>query len=79
MPSALPPLRPIPLDPSWLTYTVLTLAAGIYADRALDRLPIPADALQDAGCADADILGHCRSDGPHVRGCWAVDLVLGKG
>ncbi len=41
-------------------------------------MPVLADALEDAGCADADILAHCRGHGPHVRGCWVVDLVLGK-
>jgi len=66
-------------DPAWLTPTVASLARGIYTDRAFDRLPILADALQDAGCDSADILGHCRGPGPHVRGCWVVDLVLGKG
>jgi hypothetical protein len=71
------PFRPVAVDPAWLTPTVLSLAEGIYADRAFDRLPILADALQDAGCEDANILGHCRSDGPHARGCWVVDLVLG--
>jgi hypothetical protein len=49
------------------------------AHARIRRLPILADALEDAGCNDADILNHCRSDGPHVRGCWAVDLELGKG
>jgi hypothetical protein len=72
------PFRPVTLDPSWRTSTVVQLAEGIYADRAFDRLPILADALQDAGCENADILNHCRSAGPHVRGCWVVDLVLGK-
>jgi hypothetical protein len=72
------PFRPVALDPRWLTSTVVALAAGIYADRAFDRLPILADALEDAGCDSADILAHCRSDGPHARGCWVVDLVLGK-
>lgn len=70
--------RPDTLDPRWRTETVVPLAAGIYADRAFDRLPILADALEDAGCDNADILTHCRGDGPHVRGCWVVDLVLGK-
>ncbi len=70
--------RSILLDPRWRTSTVVGLAEAIYADRAFDRLPILADALQDAGCEDADILAHCRGDGPHVRGCWVVDLVLGK-
>jgi hypothetical protein len=73
------PFRPVTPDPSWLTPTVLALAGGIYADRAFDRLPILADALQDAGCDNADVLDHCRGPGPHVRGCWVVDLVLGKG
>jgi hypothetical protein len=45
---------------------------------AFDRLPILADALEEAGCDEPALLAHCRSDGPHVRGCWAVDLVLGK-
>jgi hypothetical protein len=72
------PFRPIALDPSWVTSTVVSLAEGIYSDRAFDRLPILADALQDAGCDNADVLDHCRGDGPHVRGCWVIDLLLGK-
>jgi hypothetical protein len=66
------------VDPAWLTSTVVQLASGIYEDRAFDRLPILADALMDAGCDHPDVLAHCRSDGPHVRGCWVVDLLLGK-
>jgi hypothetical protein len=66
------------LEPAWLTSTVIALAKGIEDERAFDRLPILADALQDAGCDNADILDHCRGPGPHVRGCWVVDLVLGK-
>jgi hypothetical protein len=73
------PFRPVTTDPSWLTSAVVSLARGIYTDRAFDRLPILADALQDAGCEDAEVLAHCRGPGPHVRGCWALDLVLGKG
>lgn len=72
------PFRPVAADPSWLTSTVVALAEGIYQERAFDRLPILADALQDAGCEQADILDHCRSPGPHVRGCWVIDLLLGK-
>lgn len=53
------------------------LAAAAYEERAFDHLPLLADALMDAGCADDDLLGHCRAAGPHVRGCWVVDLVLG--
>jgi hypothetical protein len=70
--------RPVPFDPRWRTSDVLGLARAIYDDRAFDRVPILADALMDAGCADEQVLAHCRGDGPHVRGCWVVDLVLGK-
>jgi hypothetical protein len=73
------PFRPAAFDPAWRTSTVLALANGIYQEKAFDRLPILADALEDAGCDNADLLAHCRGDGEHVRGCWAVDLVLGKG
>jgi len=72
------PFRPVPLDPSWLTSTVQNLAAAIYEERAFDRLPILADALEDAGCANQDLLHHCRQAGEHVRGCWAVDILLDK-
>jgi hypothetical protein len=72
------PFRPATAAHEWLTSTVCGLAEGIYAERAFDRMPILADALEDAGCDNADILAHCRGDGPHVRGCWVVDLVLGK-
>jgi hypothetical protein len=69
------------LDPSWLSWnngTVAKLARAIFDERAFDRLPILADALEDAGCHDTGILAHCRGTGEHVRGCWAVDLLLGK-
>ncbi len=59
--------------------TAKGLADGIQADQAFERLPILADALEDAGCGDADLLAHLREPGRHVRGCWALDLVLGKG
>jgi hypothetical protein len=73
------PFRPITLNPAWrLTPTVKQLARSIYDERAFDRLPILADALEDAGCDNADILNHCRQPGEHVRGCWVVDLCLGK-
>jgi hypothetical protein len=74
------PFRPVEADPSWLTSDVLALARGIYEEKAFDRMPILADALQDAGCANEDVLTHCRDTTVrHVRGCWVVDLVLGKG
>jgi hypothetical protein len=65
-------------EPAWRTATVLALGCGIYEERAFDRLAILADALEDAGCTDRAFLDHCRGPGPHVRGCWAVDLLLGK-
>lgn len=71
------PFRALTADTSWLTSAVMELARGIYAERAFDRLPILADALQDAGCVEERLLDHCRSPGPHVRGCWGLDLVLG--
>jgi hypothetical protein len=73
------PFRPARAsDPLWRIPAVLSLAQAIYADRAFDRLPVLADALKDAGCTDNDILAHCRGPGPHVRGCWVIDLLLGK-
>lgn len=72
------PFRRVAFDPRWRTADVLGLARGIYEDRAFDRLPLLADALIDAGCADGQVLGHCRNGDAHYRGCWAVDLVLGK-
>ena len=75
------PFRWVAVEPSWLTWydgTVPRLAQAIYNEGAFDRLPVLADALEEAGCTNADILGHCRGPGPHVRGCWVVDLLLGK-
>lgn len=72
------PFRPVTFAPRWRSADAVGVARGIYEDRAFDRLPLLADALMDAGCDDEQILGHCRSDGPHVRGCWALDLVLGQ-
>lgn len=72
------PFCPVALDPRWRTSDVVGVARGIYEDWAFDRLPILADALMDAGCENEQIIGHCRSDSPHVRGCWVVDLVLGN-
>jgi hypothetical protein len=72
------PFRPIILEPSWLTSTVHSLAQGIYEEKTFDRMPTLANALQDAGCDNEDILNHCRQPGEHCRGCWLVDLLLGK-
>jgi len=72
------PFRPVTIDSRWLTSTVLDLAKAIYDDKAFDRMPILADALIDAGCDSEEFISHCRSEGPHVRGCWVVDLLLAK-
>jgi hypothetical protein len=72
------PFRLVRFQSSWCTTDTLGVGRGIYEDRAFDRMPLLADALMDAGCDDDQILAHCCSDGPHVRGCWVVDLVLGK-
>ena len=71
--------RPVAFSPEWRTSTALLLARQMYESRDFSAMPILADALQDAGCEDADILAHCRGPGPHGRGCWCVDLVLGNG
>jgi hypothetical protein len=75
------PFCPARIDPVWLTWRgnrIPNLATAIYDDRAFDRLPVLADALEDAGCTEPDLLGHLRGPGPHVRGCWPVDLLLAK-
>jgi hypothetical protein len=72
------PFRPVAFAPGWRTPTVLALAGAIYEEKAFERLPILGDALIDAGCDDAELLGHCRGPGPHARGCWPVDLLLNK-
>jgi hypothetical protein len=70
------------LDPAWLRWqdaTVLRMATAIYEDRAFDRMSVLADALLDAGCDDEAVLAHCREQGAvHARGCWVIDLVLGR-
>ena len=79
------PFRPVAIFPAWKSQTVVSLAQAAYEQRELPagtldvaRLAVLADALEDAGCDQADLLGHLRGPGPHVRGCWAVDLLLGK-
>jgi hypothetical protein len=80
------PLWPVAPDPRWRTEQVVRLAQAAYDHRLLpggeleaDRLAVLADALEEAGCTDWDVLTHLRRPGPHVRGCWALELLLGKG
>ncbi|MBY0458019.1 MAG: hypothetical protein K2V38_11820 [Gemmataceae bacterium] len=79
------PFRPVDFSPAWRTESAVLLARGMYESRDFSAMPILADALQDAGCNSADVLDHCRGvgggsagTGLHVRGCWVVDLVLGR-
>jgi hypothetical protein len=72
------PFRPVAFPARWRRSAVVKLADAIYVERAFQRLPELANALHDAGCEDADVLAHCRGEGPHVRGCWVLDGVLGK-
>ena len=73
------PFRTVVFSPDWRTDTAVTLAQQMYEARDFALVPILADALQDAGCDNSDVLDHCRGPSPHVRGCWVVDSVLGKG
>ena len=73
------PFRPVSFDMSWRTATAVAIAKEMYDSRDFSAMPILADALQDAGCDNDDLLAHCRdANCVHVRGCWVVDLVLGK-
>lgn len=73
------PFRPVAFAPGWRTDTVVSLARGMFESREFAAMPILADALQDAGCENPDVLTHCRDpNGVHVRGCWVVDGVLGR-
>jgi hypothetical protein len=75
------PFRPVTTETTWLRWrdqTIPGLARSIYNERCFEDLPILADALEDAGYNNRDILSHCRGPGPHVLGCWVVDLLLGK-
>jgi hypothetical protein len=73
------PFRPATFSAEWRTDTAIALARQMYEAREFSAMPILADALQDARCDHTDILSHCRNTAQvHVRGCWVVDLVLGK-
>ena len=75
------PFRPVAVNPAWLAWgdrTVPRIARAICNERAFDLMPILADALEDAGCTDPILLDHCRQPGEHVRGCWVVDLLMGR-
>ena len=73
------PFRPVTFNPAWRSSTAVSLAQAMYESRDFAAMPVLADALEEAGCDHPDVLAHCRNPaGVHVRGCWVVDLVLGK-
>jgi hypothetical protein len=72
------PFRPVAFRGRWRTSEVVALAKSVYRSRRSGRMPEPAGAFERAGCGNAQVLTHCRAGGKHVRGCWVVDLVLGK-
>ncbi|MBN9523044.1 hypothetical protein J0H58_31780 [bacterium] len=72
------PLAPTVFTNDWRTEAVVALARGIYEERLYERMPVLADALEEAGCHQPQVLEHCRGPALHIRGCWVVDLVLGK-
>jgi hypothetical protein len=72
------PFRPATIEPAWLTSTVVALAGRVYMTRDFTPMPILADALQDAGCSNEEVLNHCQGGAVHARGCWVVDVLLGQ-
>lgn len=72
------PFHSVTFDPAWRTPNVTAVAQTIYDERRFTDMPILADALEEAGCTNEDILSHCRNGKEHARGCWVVDLLLGK-
>jgi hypothetical protein len=72
------PFRPVAVDRGWLTADVRGLVQTIYEEGTFEQLPVLGDALEDAGCAEAAMLLHCRETGPHARGCFVLDLLLAK-
>ena len=76
------PLRPVRIDPAWLAWNdgvVRKMARVLHDERRFAEMPLLADALEDAGCADAELLGHLRGPGEHVPGCFALDALAGLG
>jgi hypothetical protein len=75
------PFHPVPLDLAWLAWhggLLVSMTQRMYGTRDFSDMPVLADVMEESGCQDQDILGHCRSGGEHVKGCWLIDLLLGK-
>lgn len=71
-----PSAEAVRFDPAWRTSTVLAIAQGIVRDGNFDAMPILADALEDAGCDNPIILGHCRCGIDHFQSCWVCPFIL---
>ena len=69
------PFRPVTFNPTWRTPAVAALARSLYEEGRFEYVSVLGDALEEAGCTDEQILAHCRRPGPHVKGCWVIDLV----
>jgi hypothetical protein len=75
------PFSSVTIEPAWLAWgngAVRAFAQAVYDERTFEQAPILADALEDAGCANAGLLDHLRGPGPHTRGCWVIDALTGK-
>jgi hypothetical protein len=72
------PFRPVPMNPSWRKSPIPEIAHSIYEESRFEGMPILADALEDAGCTNEQILAHCREHQPHARGCFVLDLLMGR-
>jgi hypothetical protein len=72
------PFHAVDCDSTWQTRSVMSITRAIAEEQAFDRVPILADALEEAGCSSAEILDHLRTQNDHFRGCWVVDLLLGR-
>jgi hypothetical protein len=73
--------RPTTIEPAWRLWNdgvAVALAQDMYESRDFGRAPLLGDMLEDAGCTDPQFLEHLRGPGPHVRGCWVIDLLVGK-
>jgi hypothetical protein len=72
------PFRPVAFDPAWRTPAVLALARAIHEEGSYCDMPLLGDALEEAGCSSVHLLAHCREARAHLKGCWAIDLILDK-
>src|SRR5262249_5536699 len=72
------PFRPVAFSPAWRTENAVALARRMYESREVGAMRLLADVLQEVGCNNEEVLQHCRAAGPHGRGCWVVDMIVGR-